>query len=794
MKTFKHHNVRSIREATALLRAYKGKAKVNAGGTDLVGSLRGKISREYPEAVVNIKTIDGLDYIKKGRDGIRIGALAKLVDVANSPAVKEDYKLLSDAAYSVASPHIRNMATIGGNLAQDVRCWYYRYPQQIGGPILCLRKGGKFCNALAGDNRYHSIFGGAPLAEYPCSSHCPAHIDIPSYLSRVRDGDLVEAARIMLDTNPIPAITGRVCPVFCEPECNRNEFDESVAIQCIERGVGDYALEKAAEFYAAPETESDTRVAIIGSGPAGLAAAYYLRRSGHQVTVYEKLPEAGGMLRYCIPPYRLPKDVVRKQIEALKGMGIAFEVGVNVGKDITLNKLMDRFDAVFLAGGTWKNLKLGVPGEEAQGVFYVLDYLSKINTGKKVVLGNKALVIGGGSVAVDAARTAKRLGAKDVRIVCLECRDLTSKDRMLALDNEIMEAEEEGVIIQGSLGVKEIVTKNGKVAGLETMACISVREPDGTFNPQFDTTCTSLSLQADSIIVAIGETVDPSLSAPGLTYSPRGTIAVDSLTWETGMKGLYAGGDIVAGPSTVIQGVASAREAARSIDQSLTSSRTFIRKDRKKPTFIHSAFTNIPRSRIQGLPPSERIKGIGIEDIPSLSMGEIETEAHRCFTCGCLAVGPSDIAIALMALDADIVTTKRTLPSHAFFRASATSSTVLEPDELIKEIRISRPAVGSIQRYEKFTLRKPIDFAVVSVASVMTITDGVCKNARIVLGSVAPEPVRARKAEELVIGRPLDDEIAKEAGRYAVADATTLGMNNYKLEITKALVRQAIIG
>jgi NADPH-dependent glutamate synthase beta subunit-like oxidoreductase len=793
MKLFKHHNARSIREVTALLRAYKGKAKVNAGGTDLLSSLRGKITREYPEAVVNIKTIDGLDYIKKGKNGIRIGALAKLADVAKSPAVKEEYKLLAEAAYSVATPHIRNMATIGGNLAQDVRCWYYRYPHQIGGPIVCLRKGGKTCNALLGDNRYHSIFGAARLIEYPCSSLCPAHTDIPSSISMVRKGDLAEAARIVMRYNPIPAITGRVCPIFCEPECNRNELDESVAIQCIERGVGDYALEKAAEFYAPPEAESGKRIAVIGSGPAGLAAAFYLRRAGHQVTVYEKLPEVGGMLRYSIPPYRLPKDVVRKQVEALKGMGIAFEVGVNVGKDLDVTTLQKRFDALFLAGGTWKNLTLRVPGEEAQGVFYALDYLSKVNSGEKVALGNKVIVIGGGSVAVDAARTAKRLGAQDVRLVCLECRDLTSKDRMLALDNEIIEAEEEGVIIHGSLGVQEIVTKNSKVAGLETMACVSVREPDGTFNPQFDTTCASLSLQADSIIVAIGETVDPSLSAPGLTYSPRGTVAVDSSTWETGLKGLFAGGDIVAGPSTVIQAVASAREVASSLDQSLSGGRTSSGKDRTETEFSDSSFTNIPRARIQELPPSERVKGIDMEDIPGLSMREIEEEARRCFNCGCLAVGPSDIAIALIALDADIVTTKRTLPSHAFFQASATCSTVLEPDELIKEIRISRPASGAVQRYEKFTLRKPIDFAIVSVASVMTINDGVCKDARIVLGSVAPEPIRARKAEEVVRGRPIDDEIAEEAGRQAVADATTLSMNSYKLEITKALVKQAII-
>ena len=792
MKPFKHHNARSIREVTALLRAYKGKAKINAGGTDLLGSMRGKITREYPEAVVNIKTIDGLDYIKKGRNDIKIGALAKLAHVANSPAVKEEYKLLAEAAHSVASPHIRNMATIGGNLAQDVRCWYYRYPRQIGGPIVCLRKGGKTCNALLGDNRYHSIFGAARLTEYPCSSHCPAHINIPSYISKIRKGDFAEAARLLMQCNPIPAITGRVCTVFCEPECNRNEFDESVAIRCIERGVGDYALEKAAEFYAPPETESGKRVAVIGSGPAGLAAAFYLRRAGHQVTVYEKLPEVGGMLRYSIPPYRLPKGVLRKQIEALKGMGIAFEVGVNVGKDFAITALQKRFDALFLAGGTWKNLKLEVPGEEAQGVFYALEYLSKVNSGEKVSLGNSVIVIGGGSVAVDAARTAKRLGAHDVSLVCLECRDLTSKDRMLALDNEIMEAEEEGVVIRGSLGVKEIVTKNSKVAGLETMACVSVREPDGTFNPQFDTTCTSLSLQADSIIVAIGQTVDPSLSTPGLTYSPRGTIAVDSSTSETGMKGLFAGGDIVAGPSTVIQAVASAREAANSIDGSLSGGRESAGKDTTEKDFADSTFKDIPRVRVQELPPSERVKGIDMEDIPGLSPGEIEAEAHRCFDCGCPAVGPSDVAIALMALDADIVTTKRTLPTHAFCQASATCSNVLEPDELIKEIRISRPAPGTVQRYEKFTLRKPIDFAVVSVASVMTVNDGVCKDARIVLGAVAPEPVRARKAEEVVIGQPIDDEIAAEAGRQAVEDAIPLSMNSYKLEITKALVKRAI--
>ena len=188
MKRFAHHTARSIGEATRLLRAYEGKARVNAGGTDLLGALRDKSVPVYPEAVINIKTIEGLDFIKNEKKGLRIGALATLADVAASEAVKAEYSLLAEAVRSVASPNVRNMATLGGNLAQDVRCWYYRYPRQIGGPIVCLRKGGKICSALAGDNRYHSLFGAAPLEEYPCSSHCPAKTDIPGYMDRIKKG------------------------------------------------------------------------------------------------------------------------------------------------------------------------------------------------------------------------------------------------------------------------------------------------------------------------------------------------------------------------------------------------------------------------------------------------------------------------------------------------------------------------------------------------------------------------------------------------------------------------------
>jgi len=777
MKPFTHYDAHTLREASKLLAKYDGKARVNAGGTDLLGIMRDKSIPQYPEALINLKTIEGLDYIQKGAKEIRIGALAKLAAIAASPDIREEYGLLAQAVHSVATPHVRNMATIGGNLAQDVRCWYYRYPRQIGGPIVCLRKGGKVCSALVGDNRYHSLFGAAPLAEYPCSGHCPALTDIPGYLSMVRNGDYTGAGRILMDYNPLPAMTGRVCPVFCEPACNRLDLDDSVAIQCVERAMGDYVLAHADEFYRPPEKESGMKVAVVGSGPAGLAAAFYLRRDGHQVTVYEKMPEVGGMLLYSIPTYRLPKEVVRRQIEALKGMGIVFQVGVEAGVTVPFDTLKKDFDALFVAGGTWRSLRLGVPGEDARGVHHALEYLRKVNSGETVPLGNRVIVIGGGSVAIDAARTARRLGAQDVRVVCLECRDPGSKDRMLALDREIQEAEEEGIVIHPSLGVKEIVTKEGHVAGIDVITCTSVREPDGRFNPQYDRSCTAATIEAESLIVAIGQTVDPSLAA---------------LSGEPDEK-TFTGGDMVSGPSTVIQAVASGREAAQAIGTRLGKEQTRAAEKMPQTRFVPSHFEEIPRATVRELSPSERVKGIDMEDIPGVMLEEAEREAHRCFNCGCLAVEPSDVGIALVALRATIVTTKRRMPAEDFFRAGATSSTVLDPDELIREIRIPKPPAGTRQRYEKFTLRRPVDFAIVSVASLVTEKDGVCKDARIVLGAVAPEPLRAIKAEEAIKGRSLTETAAAEAAERAVEGATALSKNDYKIAVTKALVKRAIM-
>jgi NADPH-dependent glutamate synthase beta subunit-like oxidoreductase/CO/xanthine dehydrogenase FAD-binding subunit len=772
MKTFQHYNARSLKHASAVISKHNGRAKVNAGGTELLGSLRNNCIAGYPEAVINIKTIPRLNYIKTAGKGLRIGALTTLADIVKSPEIRRNYALLAEAAHSVAAPNLRNLATMGGNLAQDVRCWYYRYPQQIGGPIVCLRKGGKICNALVGDNRYHSIFGAAPAAERPCAGQCPGRIDMPGYLSRIREGNIPEAAQILLEQNPFPAVTGRVCPAFCETQCNRSGFDDPVAVHSIERSVGDYILDHPAGYFTPPEKESGRRIAVIGSGPAGLAAAFYLRRSGHRVTVYEKLAQPGGMLLYSIPPFRLPKEVVQKQIQALRGMGIHFETGVSVEGEVAA-KIRSDSDAVFAACGAWSSLKPGVPGENAPGVFYALDYLKRVISGETLSLGKTVVVIGGGSVAVDAARTARRTGSEQVHLVCLESRDLSSGDRMQALEWEILEAEEEGIRIHPSLGIREIRTADGKITGIETQKCVSVFDAGGRFNPQYDADSPSLSLDADSIVIAIGQAADACPFAPG--------------------DGVFSGGDMAQGPSTVIEAVASARKAVHEIAEFLGEEEKRIDR-RLRPEYVESRFDDIPRVQPREIPAEDRIKSIHVEDVLDLGENQILKEACRCVNCGCLAVGPSDLAVALVALNAQIVTTGRTLPAEEFFTPTASSSTVLEPEELIREVRIPKPPKSARQNYLKFTLRKPIDFAIASVACVIQLKDGFCTDARIILGAVAPAPLRAVLAEAVIRGRTIDPENAAEAAEAALSKAHILDKNGYKVQIVRALVKRAILG
>jgi CO/xanthine dehydrogenase FAD-binding subunit len=463
-------------------------------------------------------------------------------------------------------------------------------------------------------------------------------------------------------------------------------------------------------------------------------------------------------------------------------MGIKFELGVNIGGDIGVSELMGRFDAVLLAGGAWKERRLGIKGERI--ALSGLEFLKRVNSGSRDTPGKKVAVIGGGNVAMDVARTLLRLGAEPVVIY------RRSQDEMPAFKDEVKKAEEEGIEFEFLTLPIEASETDGKVA----LKCVRMRlgAPDSSGRPRPEPIPGSeFTAICDSVIKAIAEEPDTSILPAEFRKKARPLKGEPSA--HRVAKNLFVGGDFITGPSTVVQAVAAGREAARLIELSFKGMKSPAEVDRTDPNFTSPSLEAIPRIRIPELPVSERIKNIEVEDTMGLSLNEIEKEASRCFNCGCLAVSPSDIGIALIALDASIVTTKRTLDANSFFTASATLSTVLDPDELDTEIQIPKPPDGSRQNYLKFTLRKPVDFAIVSVATVITVEKGVCIDARIALGAVAPAPVRAKKTEEVIKGRPIDQNAAEEAAEQAVAGAMPLMMNEYKIEIAKALVKRALL-
>jgi len=780
LRSFKHQNVTSLEEASNLLGKYGTKAVAIAGGTDLLGVLKDNVRPEYPELVVNIKTIPGLDYIKEDNLGLRIGALTRLHAIEKSEIVKKKYKLLSMAAHSVATPHVRNMGTIAGNICQEPRCWYYRNPECT---FHCLRKGGQTCNALTGENRYHSIFGAARMATTPCSAECPGKVDVPSYFSLIRDKKIDKAAEILLASNPIPAITGRVCPHLCETKCNRSEFDEAVSIRNIERYIGDYILDNVEPLMRPPNKENRKNVAVVGAGPAGLAAAYYLRQSGYSVTVFDKREEAGGMLMYAIPAYRLPKNLVRRQIKALQDTGIKFRLQFEIGNDSTLKDIRNHFDAVFLATGGWGQRSLGVKDEGL--LISGLDWLTKVNSGLRKAPGKKVLVIGGGNVAVDVAITAKRLGAADVTMACLECRE-----EMPAIASEIEQALAEGIHLMPSWGPDQILQENDHIQGMQLVRCASVFDAKGCFAPAFNK-ANRTRVNVDSIILAIGQRADLSFIGSALK-TERGLITVDQDTQETNAAGVFAGGDVATGPASVIQAIAAGRRAAASIDLYLM--KRGIHTKSQKVTMQKCStdcLVKMDRGKTAILPVSRR--RIDIEDTGGFNLSEMKNEANRCFNCGCVAVNASDIAPALIALGAKIRTTKRILTAEDFFSAGTMKTSQLEEDELVVEIQIPKPALGSHQDFIKFALRNSHDFPVVSVAALFNMNGDRVDSVRIVLGAVAPVPLRIKDIEDSLKGKKLDKKSAATAAKIAVEQTLSLTKNKYKVQVTKALVERAFL-
>jgi heterodisulfide reductase subunit A-like polyferredoxin len=396
-----------------------------------------------------------------------------------------------------------------------------------------------------------------------CVDACPVHTNVPGYVKLISEGQFEEAYKLIRETNPLPACVGRVCYAPCQEACNRGQIDEPLCIRDLKRVPGDHWSIEELEVPVVAET--DKRVAVVGSGPAGLAAANDLALKGHSVTIFEALPEPGGMLRVGIPQYRLPREILHQEIDYVQKLGVEIKTGVQVGKDVAIEKLKENYDAVFVAAGAHRGMKLSVEGEGIPGAIEGVGFLRDANLGRRVNLGEQVAVIGGGNTAIDCARMARRLGARDVIIVYRR-----SRNEMPASGEEVAAAEEEGIRIEFLAAPARFSADSSKLAEME---CVRMKlgEPDdsGRRRP-IPIKGSEFIMRAHTVISALGQTPETDfVEELGVTLSSGGTIQIDSRTGATNIEGIFAGGDVVTGPASVIDAIAAGKKAARSIDQYL---------------------------------------------------------------------------------------------------------------------------------------------------------------------------------------------------------------------------------
>jgi heterodisulfide reductase subunit A-like polyferredoxin len=401
------------------------------------------------------------------------------------------------------------------------------------------------------------------LCKAACMDACPVHTNVPGYIKLIAEGQFKAAYKLIRETNPLPASVGRVCYAPCQEVCNRGQLDEPLCIRDLKRVPGD--LWNIEELEVPVVAKTNKKVAVVGSGPAGLAAANDLALKGHSVTMLEALPEPGGMLRVGIPEYRLPKKILSQEIGYIQKLGVEIRTGVRVGKDITLKDLKKDYDVIFVGVGAHGGMKLGVEGEDIAGVMEGIGFLRAVSLGEKVTIGKKVAVIGGGNTAIDCARTAKRLGAKEVTIVYRR-----SRAEMPAAEEEVKAAEDEGIKVEFLTTPSRFSADKKKLAKME---CVRMKlgEPDASGRPRpIPVKGSEFSIPVDTVIAALGQAPETDFAKEsGVSLSKRGAIEIDARTGATNVEGIFAGGDVVTGPAFVIDAIAAGKKAARSIHRYL---------------------------------------------------------------------------------------------------------------------------------------------------------------------------------------------------------------------------------
>ncbi len=496
----------------------------------------------------------------------------------------------------------------------------------------------------------------------PCRQTCPAEIDIPKYIAQIREGDYEGAVNTIRERNPFLLACGRVCPHPCEDNCRRGIEDDPVSINQLKRFAADFEMNagKRLPVPVAPPTEK--RVAVVGGGPAGLTCAFFLRRLGHEVTIFEAMPKLGGMLRYGIPEYRLPKKVLDWEIEGILDLGVEAKTNMKFGRDFDLSSLAARgYDAVFLGIGAWQDSSLRVEGEDLNGAYTGIDFLSRLAGGEQIPVGRSAVIIGGGNTAIDCTRNLLRLGVENVYIVYRRTRN-----EMPANEVEIDAAEEEGVKFQFlAAPVRVIGDENGHVTHLEYLK-MELGEPDASGRRRpVPIEGSETLIQTDMVITAIGQSPEISFTegimeqVMGLKTTRWNTIEVDPATLQSNIPHLFAAGDAATGPSLVVSAIGGGRRAARSIHQYVTGQPVSAdHRELNKDLIAETIFDQVPgvikspRTPMPELPVKERIDSF-IEVDQVLTEEAAHGESSRCLFC-CLTCYNPDRAYADEALIKDI--------------------------------------------------------------------------------------------------------------------------------------------
>lgn len=534
----------------------------------------------------------------------------------------------------------------------------------------------------------------------PCKTACPAHIAVQGYLKLAAQGKYKEALQLIKRDNPFPAVCGRICNRRCEDACTRGTIDQAVAIDEVKRFIAQQDLNAETRFV--PEKvipkvdgEFEEKIAIIGGGPAGLSCAYYLAEKGYRPTVFEKEKQPGGMLMHGIPEFRLEKDVIEAEIDVLRALGVEFRCGVEVGRDVTIPELREQgYKGFYVAIGLQSGGKLGVPGEDAEGVKAGIELMREVNLEGKKSLSGRVVVIGGGNIGADVARTALRCGAEKVSLYCLE-----DYDSMPMGVEDRTECEEDGIEIHAGWGQTEILAENGKCSGIRFRKCLSVRNAEGRFAPTFDDNTTE-EVPCDMVLYCIGQKVDWKglLTGTAVELNPNGTAKADPVTYQTAEPDLFVGGDVYTGQKFAIDAIAAGKQGAVSLhrwvqDATLTigrDKREFIELDKNNLLLEEASYDNTPRQRIGY---NETLRKTFKDGRVAFTEEQVKAETARCLGCGASVVDPNKCigcGICTTRCAFDAIHLHRDLPECSTMRSAEDKMKGILPYMIKRKIRISR--------------------------------------------------------------------------------------------------------